>query len=86
MMHNWTRTRCSLKSLISPNALKRKVQNTNPRFANENIEINSKLLHECNITSTYWKRFVLRRSTATLRAEKQLFTLTEKQAAWIRVP
>jgi len=41
MKHNWTRTRCSLKLLISPNALKGKMQNTNPRFANENIEINS---------------------------------------------
>jgi len=70
MKHNWTRTRCSLKSQISPNALQDRIQNTKPLFRVESIEINSKLLHECYLTSTYWKRFVLCRSNATLRFEK----------------
>jgi hypothetical protein len=39
MKYNWTDTRCSLKSEISPNSLKGRVQNTKPRFADENLEI-----------------------------------------------
>jgi hypothetical protein len=70
MKHNWMHMRCSLQSEISPNARKGGVQNTKPRFADEYVEINSKLLHECYITSTYWKRFVLCRSNATLRFGK----------------
>jgi hypothetical protein len=70
MKHNWAYTHCSLKSEISANAQKCWVQNTNPRFADDNIEINTKLLHECYITFTYRKRFVLRRSNATLWFEK----------------
>ena len=70
MKHKWMHTLCYFKSKISPNAVKGRMQNKKPRFAGENIEINGKLLHECYITSTYWKRFVLCRSNATLRFEQ----------------
>jgi hypothetical protein len=75
MWHTWTRTHCSFNSEISPNALKGWVQNKKPRFTEEIIEINGKLLHECYLTSTYWKRFELCRSTATLRFNVQLVRL-----------
>jgi hypothetical protein len=50
MMHNWTHTHCSLKSEISPIALKGRVQATKPRFAYINMEITANCCANATLT------------------------------------